>query len=170
MMKPVQIAVSAHSEASPSDVFTILKDGSTWPRWGMFTGFELERQGKTDPLGVGAIRVFVSRHARAREEVVEFEDGRQLSYVLLSGMSLRNYRADVRLSPGRAGGTDISWRSRFEVASPVAAWFWKLVMHRVLGSTARKMAKAATDPSILHAARDSVAGLGLPRDLSPGHS
>lgn len=156
-MKPVDITASACSPASPSAVFALLKDGSTWPRWSMFSAFELERAGETDPLGVGAIRVFVSPGRRAREEVVEIVDGRQLSYVLRSGMPFQNYRADVHLNPGTSGGTDISWRARFQVQSFGSRWFWKLVMRRVLGSTARKLAEAAMDPSILGAARAHTA-------------
>ena len=133
----------------------------------MFSAFELERAGEPDPLGVGAIRVFVSPGRRAREEVVEIADGRQLSYVLRSGMPFRDYRADVRLEPGMAGGTDISWRAHFEVMSFGAGWFWKLVMRRVLGSTARKLAQAAADPSILGAARANIA---MSREALPGRN
>ena len=156
-MKPIEIAESARTRAAPSDVFALLKDGSTWPRWSMFSAFELERAGNTDPLGVGAIRVFVSPTRRAREEVVEMVDERQLSYVLRSGMPFRDYRADVRLRPRTAGGTDITWQARFDVQSPGSRWFWKLVMRWALGSTARRLAKAAMDPSILSAAQANIA-------------
>src|SRR3569833_4651731 len=115
IMRPIEIVASACSSAERSSVFALLKDGSTWPRWSMFTAFELERAGEIDPLGVGAIRVFVSPSRRACEEVVEVVEGRQLSYVLRSGMPFRNYRADVRLKPRSSGVTEISWQARFEV-------------------------------------------------------
>ena len=156
-MQSIEIAASARSNAAPSDVFALLKDGSTWPRWSMFSSFELERAGEPDPLGVGAIRVFVSPGRRAREEVIGIEEGRQFSYVLRSGMPFRDYRADVRLCPASTGGTKISWQARFDVQSYGTGWFWRLVMRRVLGSTARKLAKAAADPTILDAARANIA-------------
>lgn len=156
-MKPIQIDASATSKASPADVFALLKDGSTWPRWSMFTGFELDRAGKGDPLGVGAVRVFVSPTARSYEEIVELVEGRQLSYVLRAGMPFKDYRADVTLEPGAAGGADISWRARFEPQRPAARWFWALVMRWVLGSTAKALAKAANDPSMVAAARANIA-------------
>lgn len=155
-MKAVDVAVRASSPAAPSDVFALLKDGSTWPRWSMFKAFELERAGDTDPLGVGAIRVFVSASRRAREEVVEMVEGRQLSYVLRSGMPFRGYRADVILSPRLEGGTQILWRAHFEVCRPGTGWFWKLVMWRVLGMTARQLADAATNSSVLRAAQANL--------------
>ncbi len=159
-MQPIEISATARSDAPPSAVFTLLRDGATWPRWSMFSSFELERQGAPDPLGVGAIRVFVSPTRCAREEVVELVEGRQLSYVLLSGMPFRNYRADVRLAPRPKGGTAISWQARFAVERPGTGWFWRWVMRWALGSTARRLAKAATDPAILAAAHASIAAAG----------
>lgn len=164
-MKPIDILAKACSAAPPSDVFALLKDGSTWPRWSMFSAFELQREGRPDPLGVGAVRVFVSPSRRACEEVVEIVEGRQLSYVLLSGMPFRGYRADVRLDPRSSGGTEIAWRAHFDVERFGTRWFWKRVMLWALGSTARRLAKAATDPSILAAAR---ANISMPQSVSPG--
>lgn len=157
MTKPIEIAASAHSQATAAEVFALLKDGTTWPRWSMFSAFALERAGADDPLGVGAIRVFVSRSRRTREEVVDIVEGRRLSYVLCSGMPFRDYRADVRLEPKTSGGTAISWRAHFEVQYPGSRWFWKPVMRRVLASTARRLAQAATDASIVDAARTNIA-------------
>jgi hypothetical protein len=47
-----------------------------------------------------------------REEVVEVVPERRLSYVLLDGMPLDGYRADIDLTPVD-GGTEVRWRSRF---------------------------------------------------------
>jgi hypothetical protein len=145
---PIEILATAQSNADPSRVFGLLKDGSTWPRWSMFKAFELERAGIPDPLGVGAIRVFVTRTTRAREQVVEIIPDRQLSYILLSGLPLRNYRADVLLNPGPAGGTLVRWSARFEVEKRWTAWFWEYLMQRVLASTTLRLAKGAEDLSI----------------------
>jgi len=159
-MMSIEISATAHSNAGPNQLFALLKDGSTWPQWSMFEAFELERAGSPDPLGIGAVRVFVSSTRRAREEVVELVPDRQLSYILLSGMPFENYRADVVLEPDSTGGTHIRWTAHFEVNSPWTGWFWKLVMHRVLASTASKLAKGAEDASIVSAAeaRSSTSG------------
>lgn len=68
-MRAIDVRVEAESQASPQAVFRVLRDGATWPRWSMFDAFDLARQGRDDPLGVGAIRVFSTRMSRAREEV-----------------------------------------------------------------------------------------------------
>jgi hypothetical protein len=118
----------------------------------MFKAFELERAGNPDSLGIGAVRVFVTRATRAREEVIALVPDRQLSYILLSGLPFRNYRADVLLEPDLTGGTRITWSARFDANTSWMAWFWKLFMQRVLASIASNLAKGAADPSIVAAA------------------
>jgi Polyketide cyclase / dehydrase and lipid transport len=156
-MMSIEISATARSNARPHQVFALLKDGSTWPQWSMFEAFELERAGSPDPFGVGAVRVFVSTSRRAREEVIELLPDRRLSYVLLSGMPFKNYRADVALDAGPTGGTRIRWAAHFEVENRWTGWFWKLVMHRVLASTASKLAEGAQNTSIVCAAEANLA-------------
>jgi len=151
-MKQIEIIVEAVSRAEPADVFRLLRDGSTWPRWGLFDSFELEREGTPDRLGLGAIRVFTTRVSRAREEVVEVIRDRRLSYILLSGLPFKDYRADVDLTPAPAGGTTIRWHSRFYAEQPWMGWFWKGLMTRSLRDIGRQMAKAAEDPAIVASA------------------
>ena len=147
-----QIDIEAFSRAAPADVFRLLRDGSTWPRWSLFEAFELEREGSGDRLGVGAIRVFITRVSRAREEVVELIPDQRLSYILLSGLPLENYRADVDLSPGLSGGTTIRWRSRFRPKHAFLGCFWRGLMTRTLSDVARQLARAAEDPAMVRLA------------------
>jgi hypothetical protein len=142
-MGGIRILATAHSSAAPTAVFALLKDGSTWPAWSMFDAFELERPGRAEPYGVGAIRVFITKVSRAREEVVELVQDRRLSYVLLSGLPFRDYHADVDLVPAADGGTTISWRATFDAKHFGLGWFWRLFMTRVLAQTAGQLAAAA---------------------------
>ena len=151
-----QISAAANSKASPADVFALLTDGSTWPHWSMFRAFELERAGAPDRFGVGAIRAFTSSR-RVREEVVKLVPDRQLGYILLSGIPFRHYRADVFLQPVPEGGTDILWTAIFEVSARWTAWFWKLVMQRVITSTAMALAKGASESAITDRAKGNLA-------------
>src|SRR5271163_2315943 len=144
-MAIIHVAANAKSKADPEDVYALLKDGSTWPRWAMFDRFELERPGKDDPFGVGAIRVFITKVSRAREEIVELVPERRLSYALLSGFPFRGYRADVDVAPGPGGGSVIDWRASFEPKQFGTGWFWRLFMAGVLATTARQLAAAAED-------------------------
>jgi hypothetical protein len=133
----------ARSSAAPAKLFALLQDGASWPEWTLFDRFELERPGHAEPLGVGAIRIFSTKVSRAREEIVELVPERRLSYVLLSGFPLRDYRADVELEPTEDGGTIIRWRSRFFAKYPGTGWFWQLFIQRVLERISRDLAVAA---------------------------
>jgi Polyketide cyclase / dehydrase and lipid transport len=150
-MRAIKVAAMATSRADPGTVFRLLKDPVTWPLWGMFVSGELQRPGDSDRLGVGAVRVFRTRVSVATEEVVELVPDRRLSYVLLSGLPLRDYRADVDLAPLPDGGTSIGWQSSFDVQYPGTGWFWRMVISRVLKGTAQSLAAGAEDPAIVAA-------------------
>lgn len=152
-MAKIEITVETLSRADPASVFRLLRDGATWPRWSLFDGFELEREGTGDDrLGVGSVRVFTTPVSRAREEVVEIIPDRRLSYVLLSGLPFDDYRAEVDLAPRADGGTLIRWRSRFLPRQRMLGWFWRGFMTRTLGQIGEQMARAAEDPAIVAAA------------------
>jgi hypothetical protein len=150
-MSAIKVAAATKSRADPGKVFGLLKDPVTWPLWSMFVSAELQRPGRGDRLGVGAVRVFRTRTSRTTEEVVELIPDRRLSYVLLSGMPFRDYRADVDLAPLPDGGTSIRWQSSFHPKYPGTGWFWRMVMNRVLKHTAEKLAAGAEDPAVLAA-------------------
>jgi hypothetical protein len=72
-------------------------------------------------------------------------------------MPFKNYQADVDLDADPTGGTYIRWAADFEVEHRWTGWFWKLVMQRVLASTASKLAEGAENSSIVCAAEANLA-------------
>jgi len=152
-----RIAVEAFSPAAPTHVFALLRRAETWPTWSLFETFTLERAGYDEPLGVGAIRVFSVWFTRTREEVVELVPDRKLAYVLLSGLPLRNYRAEVLLALLDTGGTMIHWSASFD-ARFGTGWFWRAFMRRILAKIAAQLAYAAE----AQAARANFAGWSTP--------
>lgn len=142
-MDCVNVAAQAESRADPATVFRLLKDGSTWTDWAKFDSFELERPGQHETYGVGAIRVLSSKLTRAREEIVEVVPDRRVSYVLLSGLPLRAYHAEVELASAANGGTVIRWRAAFYPQHVVMGWFWRRFMTWVLATLVRRLALAA---------------------------
>lgn len=99
-----------HSIADPEVVWEILSDHTRMADWAPLRSSSLERQGDPAPDGVGAIRVLRAVGPALREEITEFEPPRRLAYTILSGAPLRDYRAEVDLSPTAGGGTDIVWQ------------------------------------------------------------
>lgn len=145
-MSVQHIEVYARSPAPPAAVWRWLADASSWSAWSMLSTSDLECEGLPAPDGVGAIRRF-GRGARvSREEVVAFEPSVHLGYRLLSGMPVRDYRADVHLSAD-GEGTLIAWRSRFEPQLPGTGlpirWFFQAVLTRFARRLARQAAAAA---------------------------
>lgn len=144
----LQIDVTARSEAGPDAVYRLLTDGARWPECSALGSFTLERPGEREREGVGAIRVFATGTVRNRELVVEAVPGRRFSYTLLSGMPLRDYRADVDLTPDGTG-TIIHWHSAFGVKYPGTGWFFRWFLGRFIrGLVPGLAAYAAQDPRV----------------------
>jgi len=141
--RAIKVQATATSKAPPSVVFALLKDGASWPDWTIFDGFELVRPGEGGPSGVGEIHVFSTALTRAREEIVELVPDRRLSYILLSGFPLRDYRADVDLSARGDGGTSISWRAAFNPKYPGTGWLYRLFLTAVLRKISSDLAAGA---------------------------
>src|SRR3982751_5621385 len=136
---------SARSAASPERVFDLLADASTWPRWlhPLVTVARWEREGAPPPGGVGAIRKIGRPPLFAREQIVASDPPRQLSYTILSGQPVRNYLADVSLTPD-GPGTRIIWRGTFEPVIPGTGPALAAMYHRLLAWFARRLAAYAT--------------------------
>src|SRR3954469_15786152 len=131
-----RISVRAQSSATPAAVYALLREGATWPTWSPLGSFELERPGAGEPEGLGAIRVFRTGRTVSREEIVELVPDRRFSYALRDGMPLRDYRANVDLTPD-GEGTPIHWHSTFTAERPGTGWLYR----RLLGSFIKRCAR-----------------------------
>lgn len=105
------IDVRGTTGAPPGAVWALLSDSATWPSWTGIDTHAPERPGGPD--GVGERRIFRTGRRTIREEIVERRTDRRLSYTLLTGLALRDYRADIDLAPRPDGGTDIRWHTTF---------------------------------------------------------
>jgi Polyketide cyclase / dehydrase and lipid transport len=107
----------ATTTADPATVYTLLRDGASWPTWSPIESFELERRGADEPEGVGAVRIFRGGRVVGRDTIVELVPDRRFSYTHASNLPVRDYRADVELEP-TAEGTAIRWVSTFHPKVP----------------------------------------------------
>ncbi len=107
----------ATTTADPATVYGLLRDGATWPVWGPLDSFELERPGADEPEGLGAVRIFRSGRVTGRDTIAELVENRRFSYTHVSSLPMKNYRADVDLTP-TSEGTSIRWVSAFDPKIP----------------------------------------------------
>lgn len=141
-MSEQRIEAVARSDAPPGAVWELLSDATSWASWGPWEAVEVEREGAQDPRGVGAVKVIRSGRRTLREEIVAFEPPRLLAYRLLSGMPVRDYRADVALAPD-GEGTRIEWRSRFRARLPGTGGLIRRRLAVVVQDVAERLARAA---------------------------
>ena len=113
----ITIQHTANTTAGPATVYALLRDGATWPTWSSLETFALERPGKDEPEGVGAVRVFTSGRVTGRDTIAELVPERRFAYTHESNLPIRDYRADVELER-TADGTRITWTSRFNPKIP----------------------------------------------------
>jgi Polyketide cyclase / dehydrase and lipid transport len=145
-MEPKRIDVTVESQAEARAIYDLLVDGHSWPRWSRFESFELARPGDDGPSSVGAVRIFRMGRITSRERIVELIPGRRYSYAYLSGLPVRDYRADVDLEPSPSG-TTIHWRSAFRPKIPGTGWLYRLILARFIRDTATRVAAEATAQS-----------------------
>lgn len=144
-----EIDVTVTTQADPATVYALLRDGASWPTWSPIGSFELERPAADEPEGLGAVRIFRTPlpigQSESHEQIVELIPDRRFSYALISGLPIRDYRADVDLTPTDDGGTSIRWHSTFRGgAMPGSGTFYELVLGKFVTRVARGLAARAS--------------------------
>lgn len=143
MGKRISVSVRSRTMAGPSTVFALLADGATWPGWTPISSFRLESEGRDGGESEGAIREFSTRGVRSREQLLAVVPDRTLSYSALSGLPVRDHRAEVELTPDD-GGTTITWSESFEASVPGTG--------HLLGALLRRFLQRCADGLAAHAA------------------
>jgi uncharacterized protein YndB with AHSA1/START domain len=141
-MRTYDIAANATTAAAPATVFDIIADTERWPSWALQDEASLESEGREVRQGVGAVRRMRTGRYLLREQVVEYEPGRRFGYVLLSGLPVKDYRADVTLEPA-AAGTSIRWHSTFRAKIPGTGSMVRRRLQDIIQDTTDKLAAYA---------------------------
>jgi hypothetical protein len=140
--------VTAASSTPPERVFDLLADAAGWSRWAgpMVVRSWWELEGEPAPGGVGAIRRLGLGALSSREQIVEYDAPHRLAYTWLTSFPVRDYRAEVRLSPAD-GGTGISWRGKFRPAFPGGGPVMRRFFLATVGGFARRLAAESERPA-----------------------
>ncbi len=123
--------VTATSRASVDILWPLVGEADRWKEWSFLTRSGLERHGQPVPNGVGALRRFTSFGVGSREEVVSWEPPNHLGYVIVQGFPVRNYRADVVLTPD-GDGTRVTWSASFDTKIPWTGRLMSEILHLIV--------------------------------------
>jgi uncharacterized protein YndB with AHSA1/START domain len=110
-----QLQVEAHgdSRATPDAVWALVGNAATYPEWGPWNAAGYERPGDESERGAGAVQRLRSGRTTSVEQILEVEEGRRLRYTVIRGIPVRDYRAEVTLTP-TADGTHITWAATWD--------------------------------------------------------
>ena len=118
-MSKLHVEAEQIAQASPRTVWALISDATTYPQWGPWRKAEYTSPGDSSPHGLGAVYWLESsqryglRHPVSVERIIDFQEGRSLAYTVVKGIPVRNYRADITLTPA-AGGTRIHWAASWD--------------------------------------------------------
>jgi len=108
------------------------------------TRTDLLRPGHPAPDGVGALRRFAFGPGASNEEVVAWDPPRHLGYVVVRGLPVRHYRADVHLDDD-GSGTVVTWRCSVEPLIPGTGGAIRFVLQRMVRGFATRVCRYADD-------------------------
>jgi uncharacterized protein YndB with AHSA1/START domain len=118
-MAQLHVEAEATAKAPPETVWALVSDATNYPSWGPWSDGHYKKAGEHSPHGVGAVQVlrsaqrYLGRHTTSVERILECEQDRHLAYTVIGGIPVRNYRADVTLTPS-AEGTHIRWAADWD--------------------------------------------------------
>ena len=122
------------TRAAPAAVWVLVSDAARYPEWGPWSAGGYQRPGDTSACGPGAVRWLRSSHRAflrypvSIEKILEAEEGRRLAYTVIGGIPVRNYRAEVTLTP-TADGTHVRWAATWDAT----------LAGRIVGPALRKL-------------------------------
>jgi uncharacterized protein YndB with AHSA1/START domain len=118
-MDRLHVEAERITRAAPEAVWALVSDATRYPQWGPWSAAGYQRPGDTSPRGAGAVQwLRSSRRAYLRypvsiEKILEAEEGRRLAYTVIGGIPVRDYHAEVTLTP-TADGTHVRWAASWD--------------------------------------------------------
>ena len=118
-MSQLHVEAEQTARATPGAVWALVSDVNRYPEWGPWSAAGYQRPGDDSPRGPGAVQWLRSarraylRHPKTIEKILEVEENHRLVYTVIGGIPVRNYRAEVTLTPV-ADGTRIRWAATWD--------------------------------------------------------
>lgn len=118
-MRKVEAAAEQTAHVPPEVVWSLLSDVMVYPQWGPWRKSGYRSEGDAAANGKGAVywlegsKRYGFRYPVSVEEILDVEPGKRLAYTVLRGIPVRNYRAEVTLTPS-PDGTLIRWGASWD--------------------------------------------------------
>ncbi len=116
-MTQLRVEAEGVARAAPEVVWELVANAGSYSQWGPWSAGGYENLGDQAPDSAGLIRWFRYGHTTTVEKVLESERARRLVYTVVKGIPVRNYRAEVTLSP-QGEGTHIRWAASWDRTVP----------------------------------------------------
>ena len=119
-MEKLQVEAEQTAKATPETVWAIISDPTQYPQFGPWSAAGYRNNDGDPPPGtVGNVYWLKSsrrtylRYATSVEKILELNEGRSLAYTVVGGIPVKNYRAEITLTPVD-GGTHIRWAATWD--------------------------------------------------------
>jgi hypothetical protein len=100
--------------ADVDTVWALVADANTYARWGPWSdgGYEPPSKGPSVPGSVQWFRF--GRRTKSIEKVLGVDTPSRIVYTVVRGIPVKNYRAEVTLTPNDPSGTSIRWAATWD--------------------------------------------------------
>jgi uncharacterized protein YndB with AHSA1/START domain len=116
-MAQLRVEAEGVAQAPPEVVWELVANADSYSEWGPWTASGYENLGAQAPDGAGVVRWMRYGRTTTVEKVLESERARRLVYTVVKGIPVRNYLAEVTLSPA-GEGTHIRWTANWDRTLP----------------------------------------------------
>ena len=118
-MDQLHVEAEQSTHATQEALWALVSDAARYPDWGPWSAGGYRRPGDASPRGPGAVQWLRSsrraygRHVTTVERIIVAEEGRHLAYNVIGGLPVRNYRADLTLTP-EGEATRVRWGASWD--------------------------------------------------------
>ncbi len=108
-MGRLHVEAEGTTSADVETVWALVSDANTYAKWGPWNdgGYGPSGKGPSQP---GSIQWFTfGRRTTSVEKILEVDAPSRISYTVLRGIPVKNYRAEITLTPNVPSGTSIRW-------------------------------------------------------------
>ncbi len=149
-MARLKVEAEGVASASPADVWALVADASSYAGWGPWDGSGDKYPGDQPSGTVGTMRWLRYRNTTTVELVLDSEPNERLVYSVLRGIPVRNYEAQVIITP-IATGTHVRWAAEWD--RTIAGWLvqrklrtlYPQIMARLLAAAERRAITARSE-------------------------